>query len=128
MTLRELQKSPDWKCLEFLGFPNNWICRDGRAITTNSYGQGKIAFLRPSLNTWGYTVYNLWYNKKGGSYLAHKLVALAFIPNPYNLPEVNHKDRNKSNCNDWNLEWISRYDNNQHMLKTQRLRKECKHG
>lgn len=41
----------------------------------------------------------------------HRLVALAFIPNPNNLPEVNHKDYNRQNPNVDNLEWISRKDN-----------------
>lgn len=40
-----------------------------------------------------------------------RLVALAYIPNPDNLPEVNHKDYNRKNANVCNLEWISRIDN-----------------
>lgn len=40
-----------------------------------------------------------------------RLVALAYIPNPNNLPEVNHKDYNRKNSNVENLEWISRIDN-----------------
>ena len=41
----------------------------------------------------------------------HVLVALAFIPNPDNLPEINHKDYNRKNPSVDNLEWISRIDN-----------------
>ncbi len=41
----------------------------------------------------------------------HKLVAIAFIPNPSNLPEVNHKDYDRANPDVENLEWISRADN-----------------
>lgn len=46
--------------------------------------------------------------KKDGIYhsaLLHRIIATAFIPNPYNLPEVNHKDENKTNNDISNLEW-----------------------
>lgn len=44
----------------------------------------------------------------------HRLMALAFIPNPYNLEQVNHKDGNKSNNTLENLEWVSRKRNIAH--------------
>lgn len=44
----------------------------------------------------------------------HRLVAIAFIPNPLNLPQVNHKDTDKSNNNLANLEWVSAKDNMAH--------------
>ena len=46
-------------------------------------------------------------------FLLHRLVAKYFIPNPFNLPEVNHKDEVLSNCEMKNLEWCtSKYNAN----------------
>lgn len=62
-------------------------------------------------NSDGYYVAKLNVNKMSKSINIHRLVAEAFIPNPLNLPEVNHKDYNRTNnCVD-NLEWCSHIDN-----------------
>lgn len=72
------------------------------------------------------TVYNTGYRfvrlttedgKKG--YAVHRLVAQTFIPNPKNLPIVNHKDGNKLNNNVNNLEWVTQSENRYHAIKTQ---------
>lgn len=47
-------------------------------------------------------------------FYVHKLIALAFLPNPNNLEEVNHKDCNKLNNNITNLEWCDKSHNMQH--------------
>lgn len=49
--------------------------------------------------------------------LIHRIVATAFIPNPNNLPEVNHKDGNKQNNSVSNLEWVTRSENQTHAYK-----------
>lgn len=61
--------------------------------------------IRTSVNGYGYVV--LSKNCKQKLHLVHRLVAEAFIPNPDNLPQVNHKDENKLNNIYCNLEWCS---------------------
>lgn len=64
----------------------------------------------------GYGTVNLYYKNKGKQEKVHRLVSKAYIPNPDNLPEVNHKDGDKSNNNDWNLEWCTSSYNQRHAL------------
>lgn len=61
-----------------------------------------------------YDVVNLYCGGKCKGYLVHRLVAIHFVPNPDNLPEVNHKDEDKKN-NAWcNLEWMTSAQNSLH--------------
>ncbi|QCW23855.1 HNH endonuclease [Pantoea phage vB_PagS_AAS21] len=61
-------------------------------------------------------------------YLISRLVAELYIPNPNNLPEVNHKDGNKGNDDEGNLEWCTEEFNSEHArdtgLKSNKLNKD----
>ena len=62
----------------------------------------------------GYERLNLCHKGEQKQFFIHRLVATAFIPNPENNPEVNHKNGDKS-CNyDYNLEWVTSSENIQH--------------
>lgn len=61
----------------------------------------------------GYHYVLLRGGKRDKNFRVHRLVAAAFVPNPLNLPEVNHKDEDKSNNRSDNLEWCtSKYNHN----------------
>ena len=69
--------------------------------------------LSPKNNGTGYFIVCLYKNKTHKYYLIHRLVALTFLPNPDNLPCVNHKDEDKSNNRVDNLEWCTaKYNSN----------------
>jgi hypothetical protein len=80
---------------------------------------GKI--LRPSTNKFGYPNVNLSRDGKYTSIHVHRLVALAFIPNPLKLPMVNHIDGDKSNPRATNLEWTTDRLNKQHAIDIGRI-------
>lgn len=63
--------------------------------------------LKTRLDGAGYTEVQLWKNNKGTHKTLHRLFAEAYIPNPNNLPEVNHKDETTTNFNLDNLEWCT---------------------
>ncbi len=69
--------------------------------------------LKPNLMNNGYLSVELFKNKKSKRILVHRLVAQAFIPNPDNLPCVNHKDESRTNNAVENLEWCTyKYNSN----------------
>ena len=66
----------------------------------------------------GYMIVHLCKNNKVETVSVHRLVALAFIPNPLHESQVNHIDGNKSNNDFSNLEWCSQRENVLHGVKT----------
>lgn len=87
--------------------------------------RGKL--LKPYITNWGYEGTKVDLGELGKTSLVHRAVALVFIPNPDNLPQVNHKDGNKLNNHVDNLEWISSEGNQQHasFVLGKRIGKDC---
>lgn len=99
-------------------FPQYEIFEDGRI-----YSHFTEKFLKPSLTTKGYETIELFNEKGSKRFLVHRLVAEAFIPNPDNYPQVNHKDEVKNHNNVENLEWCSaRYNINYNDLPKRRAK------
>lgn len=82
------------------------------------------------LDRYGYPRVNLYEGTKNHTVTVHRLVAKAFVPNPVNLPEVNHIDGDKMNNNADNLEWVTSSQNQRHAFRLglQRGQKGEKNG
>lgn len=79
---------------------------------STKYGSPDEFILKSSVANNGYCQVTLYDNAKRKKFLVHRLVAQAFIPNPKNLPQINHLDENRTNNNVDNLEWCTAKYNN----------------
>ena len=88
------------------------ICPDGSVINHRTNRQ-----LTPIVNKQtGYVQADLWKHNKGKRFYIHRLLALVYIPNPNNYPEVNHIDSNRANNALSNLEWVTSQQNSIHAV------------
>lgn len=81
-------------------------------------------FLKAFMTTSGYLHYTLCVKFNMKQYSIHRLLGTHFIPNPDNLPEIDHIDQNKLNNKLENLRWISRSNNE----RNKKVRKTNKTG
>ena len=112
----------------------------GKILSLNYNHTGKADLLNPSTDKDGYFQVVLSKNGETKTCKVHRLVAQTFIPNPENLPEVNHKDEDKTNnfvfLNEdgtvnkekSNLEWKSHKDNINHGTRNERVSKALTNG
>ena len=97
------------------GYPGYFATVDGRIYSNKTH-----KFLSQSMRG-EYLRVSLVNNGKKTSESVHQLVALTFLPNPDNLPQVNHKDENKLNNRIENLEWVSAKENSNYGTRNQRI-------
>lgn len=111
----EIKVGEIWKTIN--DFKNYEVSNLGR-IKSLPRPKTKGGILKSQINKLGYSKITLLKNGKQYLFSIHRLVAEAFISNPNNLPEVNHKDGNKqNNCVD-NLEWVTHSENIKHRFIT----------
>ena len=96
------------------GHPNYKISSDGFIVNNKGH------IMTPAHDKDGYCIVRICENGKYIKLSLHRVVAQHFIPNDdNNLPQVNHKDGDKDNCHDWNLEWCTDKYNTQHSYDTE---------
>lgn len=96
-----------WKELDDL--PNYEISTIGRLRNKNT-----LRILKTRISKLGYEQITITYGGEKYFRTIHRLVAKAFLINPYNKSEVNHIDENKLNNSVSNLEWVTRKENLNH--------------
>lgn len=83
----------------------------------------KEAILKPGIDRYGYHLVVLCNNGTKRTTTIHRLVAAAFIPNPDNLPEIDHIDGDRANNHADNLRWSTRKQNSNNPISIERYRK-----
>lgn len=99
------------------GYNNNYLISDFGRI----YSIREKMVMRQQLNDRGYLTIGFSVNRSRKKFKVHRLVGLAFIPNPENKPEINHDDFKKTNNFYLNLQWATGKENLEHAQKGGRI-------
>lgn len=101
-----------WKDIE--GYEGLYqVSNLGRVRSMNYKNRGMVGLLKLSTLSNGYNICGLWIDRIYKTKYIHRLVAEAFLPNPNNLPYINHKNEVKTDNRVDNLEWCTpKYNTN----------------
>lgn len=113
-----MQNEEIWKYVD--GYTEYQVSNTGK-VKSLKFGKERILKVRNSSN--GYLYVSLCGNGVVSQQQVHRLVANAFLPNPLNLPQVNHKDENTKNNCVFNLEWCTSEYNINYGTRTERCSK-----
>ena len=95
------------------GFDRHYVTRTGKVF--KRFGNGKLKEMKPYVNRYGYFAIRLINNEGVRKHMyVHRLVAMAFIPNPMNKPQVNHMNMWRFSNHVDNLEWCTAKENIAH--------------
>lgn len=96
-----------WKAMEL--YPKYEVSTEGRIRNSTTH-----YIYSQRLRKDGYLDFDFFFEGKKGKKLVHRMVAMCYLDNPLNLPEVNHKNKIKTDNRVENLEWVSREQNMSH--------------
>ena len=123
-----MSESEVWR--DIIGYEGIYqVSNKGNVFSIERMVQGRECggiTLKPKHRRDGYLHVGLYRNGKMKNKLIHRLVLEAFVENPNNLPEVNHKDEDKANNNVENLEWCTSKYNSNHGTLIERISKKVR--
>lgn len=112
----------EWKSI--FGFEGLYeVSSEGRVRSLGNDKSRKTKILRPVKDSGGYLRVNLCKNGEVKKFRVHRLVAEAFIPNPFNKPQVNHKTEDKTQNSVDCLEWVTCKENQNYGSRNERISK-----
>lgn len=107
-------------------FPDSyWVSRNGEVFSVR-----RQIVLKPATDRKGYQHYSLSENGVRVHAKAHRLIALAFVPNPEGKPQIDHIDGDKTNNAADNLRWVTNKENSHNPTTLPRLQEHARsfHG
>lgn len=116
-------KGEKWKVIDWLGdmSPNTYYVSNFGRIKRYLRSRERCDIVLPSPDTKGYCRVNLHFAEGDKCIKVHRLVAMAFVPNPEKKPMLDHIDGDKGNNRATNLRWVTVKENNNNPVTKNRL-------